>query len=197
MVTALDRLRDRKKATTKDIPICMDSGLVASKEQLTGKLGQLKAKLKIRSDEQLEAQISELEDELEEVRVEILRASEWIRLTALAPDEYQDLLDTHKPTKEQIREARKLHGPRASLQWNTDTFPDAILVECASVLTVKEFNPETDRPVFQGDGEKFTDEFVKEMRKEGLWNSAEVSTLVNAAMQVNESMSNIDAAGNG
>lgn len=198
MPSALERLRDRKQANHRDIPICMDPVVTARQEELNGRLARLKTRLKIsNSDEKLQADITELEDQLAELHDEIIGASEWIRIKALAPDEYQKLIDDHKPTKEQLREARKLQGPRATLQWNTETFPNAILVESAYVLTVKEIDPQTGQPIFDGTEDEFTEEFVTEMREAGAWSPGEMAMLVSAAININESVANIGAAGNG
>lgn len=198
MPSALERLRDRKQANHRDIPICMDPVVTARQEELNGRLARLKTRLKIsNSDEKLQADITDLEDQLAELHDEIIGASEWIRIKALAPDEYQNLIDDHKPTKEQLREARKLQGPRATLQWNTETFPNAILVESAYVLTVKEIDPQTGQPIFDGTEDEFTEEFVTEMREAGAWSPGEMAMLVSAAININESVANIGAAGNG
>jgi hypothetical protein len=198
MATALDRLRDRKKANHKDVPVCVDPNLTVRKSELDGKLAMLKTRLKIsNADETLQANIAELEDELAELAEQIKIESEWIRIKALAPDDFQDLLDNHKPTKDQMREARKIHGPRASLGWNTETFPDAILAESAYVLTVKEYDPETGQPIFENSEDPLTAEFVKEMHSSGAWSAGELGMLVNTAITINESAANIGAAGNG
>lgn len=199
MPSALDRLRDRKQANHRDIPICVDPMLTARQEELNARLAKVKTRLKISSsdDQKLQAEITDLEDELAQLHEEILQASEWIRIKALGPDEYEKLIDEHKPTKDQIREARKLHGPRANIQWNTDTFPNAILVESAFVLTVQSFHPETGNPIFDGTEDPLTEEFVKEMREGGEWSPGEMGMLVSAAININESTTNIGAAGNG
>lgn len=197
MPSALDRLRDRKKANHRDVPICTDSQLIARQEELTGKLQRLKTRLKIsNSDERLQTEISDAEDELAELGDEILRASEWIRIKALAPNDYEELIEEHKPTKDQLREARKIHGPRASLQWNTDTFPNALLAASAYVLTVSGYDGQTGRPIFAGSEEQLTVEFLKEMREDGAWSSGEIAMLLNTATAINESTANVGAAGN-
>lgn len=198
MPNALDRLRDRKQANHKDIPVCVDPSLTMRKNDLEGKLAALKTRLKIsNADEALQARISDVEDEIAELNERIMAESEWIRIKALAPDDFQELLDNHKPTKDQLREARKISGPRASLAWNTDTFPDAILAASAYVLTVKEYDPETGQPIFEKIEDQLTEDFVKEMHSSGAWSAGELGMLVNTAITINESATNIGAAGNG
>jgi hypothetical protein len=199
MPTALDRLRERKQANHRDVPVCMDPSLPARKSELENRLSGLKTKLERRSngsDSNIELEISEIEDELAALEARMVEASEWIRVKALAPDDYQELIDAHPPTKEQLREARKQHGARASLQWNTDTFPDALLGACCYGLTVKAIDPQTERPIFEKAEDQFTPEFVKEMRESGTWSSGEVGTFVSIAMAINENTANIGAAGN-
>lgn len=195
MGNALDRLRERKKPAENIVPVCMDSGLVEHRDQISARLSQLRNRLGSRSDTKLELEIQGLEDDLDNAQQAVLEASEWFAVRALAPDDYQKLVDAHPPTKEQKQQARKDNGPRASLAWDPDTFPYALMIASVFVLTVKEFN-EDSKPEFDGTEDQFTEEFVTEMRSNGNWGGGELAVLVNTAIKINESASNIGAAGN-
>ncbi len=196
MASALDRLRDRKQANYRDMPICMDSGLVAQRESLKGEIARLQARARIKGNDELDSQLADLDDELEELNGKIRAESEWVRIKALAPNDYQSLLDEHTPTREQLKEARKQHGPKATLSWNTDTFPNAILAASAYVLTCTDYDSDG-KPIFDKTEDQFTLDFVKEMQESGTWSGGEVAALVNAAVTINESVANVGAAGNG
>lgn len=197
MPSAIERLRSRKQANHRDVPICVNPSLPARRAQLEDRLSALQTKQRdSRGSEDVSARITEIEEDLSALADEIREVTEWIRIKALAPDDYQKLIDDHQPTKDQLREARKLHGARASLQWNTDTFPDALLAEAGYVLTVKEYD-EDGNPDFEPGEEAFTEELIKEMHASGQWSPGEVGSLVNIAIAINESTVNIGAAGNG
>lgn len=195
MANALDRLR-RKKPNSRRIPICMDPALVAEVDRLQSKLFQLQSKAERtnRPSDDLAGDVADVSDELEAARAAAEAESEWFLVSAIAPDEYTELIDAHKPTPDQSKRARKENGPRSVLPFNVDTFPNALIAACVAVITPGGNNPETgtrDESV-----EPLTLEFVEEMRKSGLWNSGEVMALFNAATMVNQSTSQIDAAGN-
>jgi hypothetical protein len=197
--SALDRIRAGKKPAYRRIPICMDSSHTIALQQLEAKVDQLTAKLGRNNSTRLLSQLEQAEIELEEAKEEALDRSEWFEVRALAPDVYQALIDEHAPSKDQVREARKKNGPRASLEFNPDTFPKALLAACTYVLTKTGEDADGD-PVFD-DGEQLTPEFVEEMNTGAdgdapQWNTGELDVLTGAAYNINQSSGNINAAGN-
>lgn len=201
--SALDRLRKDKKPAFERIPICMNSAYTIRLQKLEGLVNRKRTKAGLpahKDNAELHAELVDLEEQLEEARATARAHSEWFEVRALPPDEYDDLLDEHAPTPDQIKKARKTHGPKTQMEFNPDTFPDALIAACTYVLTQKEKDgeplvDENGDPVFD-DGEQLTPEFVKEMRSGDGWNAGEILALYNAAYSINASTGNINAAGN-
>jgi hypothetical protein len=191
MSSALDRLRAAKKPNSVRVNICMDPRLVDRVTQLEAKRARVMGRMQQgrNPDPAAAGELEDVESELDDARGAAKAHSEWFLVTALAPSEFDGLVDAHKPTKDQRADARKQLGPQAQLAWNTETFPPALLEACVSVITVEDDGEES--------YEALTAEFVTEMRKGGAWNEGEFNALVDAALKVNKSTSQVNAAGNG
>lgn len=209
MGSALDRVRGRKKAAARDIPICMDPELVVRVEKLSGELARVTSRIQLVSgkgqapDELLMKQ-QQLEEDLEAAKEAAAADSEWFQVRALAPEHYEKLMHEHQPTKEQIRDARKVHGPKAMVEFNVDTFPDALIQACTYVITFDD--PETRKG--KRTYEQLDAAFVREMRGKpstddepedelpAQWSNGEVMALYNACYQINQNASQVNATGN-
>lgn len=207
--SALDRVRQSKRAAFERLPICMDSEHAIRLQKLDNEVNRLRAQANFpgsRPNDELSNRVSDLEDELESARADALEHSEWFEVRALQPDAYQRLLDQHAPSKDQIKEARRVHGPKAMLEYNIETFPSALIAACTWILT--KTGQDEDGPIFDS-GEQLTPEFVAEMKSGPLdpdtgeptgvpqWNNGEIVALFNTAYNINQSTGNINAAGNG
>lgn len=198
MSSALDRVRSRKKRASTRVPVCMDASLTAEVDRLDKELTEARVKTVVpgmRNDDALAARIVGLEIALEEAKAAVAAEVEWFLVEALPQPDYDALIAEHPPTAKQSAEARKEHGPKASLAFNTETFPAALIAACTSVITSEGEDPETGKPVESF--EHLTPEFVDEMRTGGNWSTGELNELFEAAGKVNASRASITSAGNG
>lgn len=196
MTSALDRLLRKKPAETR-IPICMDAKLVDAVAKAERELELARRVVDVNpnpTDAQLE-RLADAELAFDEAKAKADGESEWFLIQALADREFNDLIDAHKPTEEQKRRAKKEKGPRATLGWNEETFPNALIAACVSLITFGDEDPDTG----QRDEEytPLTVTFVEDMRKSGAWNTGEVLHLFTACDRVNASTSQVAGAGNG
>ncbi len=198
MTSALDRVRARKKRASARVPVCMDAALTAEVDRVQAELNSAQIKTALpggRNDDELAARILNLQADLEDAKAAVRAETEWFLVEALPPLEYDALIDKHPPTKDQMAQARREHGPKAVLAFNGETFPAALIAACTSVITADGEDPETGKPVESY--EHLTPEFVDEMRESGLWSTGELQELFEAAGKVNASRASITSAGNG
>lgn len=198
MTSALDRVRSRKKRASARVPMCMDAALTAEVDRLTDLINKARMRTALpggRNDDNLAVEIASLEDALADAKAAVAEATEWFLVEALPPHECDALIDKHPPTKEQVAQARKENGPKATLRWNSDTFTPALIAACTSVITPDGEDPDTGRKLETY--EHLTPEFVDEMMDGGLWSTGEMLALFEAALDVNSSRASVTSAGNG
>lgn len=193
-MNALDRLR-RKKPNARRVSICMDPALAGEVERVKDQINGLRNPRGARIGDDPPAEIAALEDDLETAEMMARAESEWFVVQAMAPDEFDELADLHKPTVEQAKAERKKNGPRATLAWNPSTYPVALIAVSVSLVTATDTNPETGDPVEELT--PLTEDFVREMRKSGQWSPAEIVYLFNEALTINSTVPQVNAAGNG
>jgi hypothetical protein len=108
---------------------------------------------------------------LAEAEAELREATLLLRLRAMRPADYAALKAEHPPTEDDNARAAELSGdPKAKAKWHTDTFGPALVAAC---LTEPEL----------------TLEQAAEIKAE--WNDAEWSGLLFAAIQVNETATDL------
>jgi hypothetical protein len=106
------------------------------------------------------AALADAEEALEAAEERATAAVLTFRFRGLAPHEYDDLVDVHQPTPEQVRRAAKAGQPPPG--WNEDTFPQALVAAC---LVEPPYDPQQ----------------VAEMWKSDDWNGSELGALFGAA----------------
>lgn len=197
MKQPLDHLRSRKKPTSTRVEICLDSQVADRYEQAKQTVGGLTSKIKLLQQarqrdqgeiDDLFEQLKEAEAELADAKAAVCESTAWFHVRALGPKRYEDLITEHVPTKEQKNDARK--NGLGVVQWNMDTFPQALIVACVSYIVE---DPEDGDPVL----EPLTPEFVKEMQEGDDWNAGEYLELFQAAQQINGAVRRVGDLGNG
>lgn len=172
----LAQLRDRKKAPTAFVDIVLDEALADRHNDIKEQVDVLQMRLRSVTDvakaAELEAELDEAKDSLAAVRQEIEDegAVQRFVFSALSPVDYDALVNEHKPSQEQQKEARRLGG---QLQFDPVAFPRALVAAC-----IKEPAASPDE--------------VESMWKDPAWNAAELSALFSAALQANEHRRGID-----
>jgi hypothetical protein len=162
-----DRLLSRKKPVTSVVPICMDSGLADDLSR--AKLEEAQATEELRMNPGTPSMIRNLEDKRAAVQAAREAAEpEMVYFTfqSLGRKTFDALVDKHPSTPAQKEEARK-NGLDDNLQFNIDTFPIAIITACC-------IDPD------------LTEDDVKQLWDSDEWNSAELTSLFNAALSVNQ-----------
>lgn len=187
----LKRLRKRKRPAEKRIPIAMDTAFQDRIEEARAALSKVQMQANLHNRNRKDAN-PDLADELQEAEDNLAAAleaaeavTEWFVAKALAPRQYDDLINKYPPTKEQKAEARKANF---QLQANGDTFPPALIAECVYLITkTGQVDPDTGKEIEEHT--LLTDEFVKEMYEGGedaQWNQGETNALFQAAMEANQ-----------
>lgn len=74
------------------------------------------------------AEVKKRKAALTRAKKQLQRCFKVFEIVALEPDEYEDLICEHPPTREQIEKAGK--DPSEMPEWNADTFYPALLAAC-------------------------------------------------------------------
>lgn len=168
----LDRLRSRKKPVSKRVPI-FDTELADTADQLrTAAANARERSNRAPGDQALQAAAQDAEEEASRALDAAVQGAEWFVVRSLSPRAYEELVNQHPATSDQLKDARK--QGMMQLAWNPDTFPDALLASCVSYEDAE-----------TGELGPLDESFVKEMHESDEWNSAEIGALVQAAVEVN------------
>lgn len=165
-------MKAKKKPNTRTVPICMDPELGMAFSNLSAKKEKLEELLEgLPGDRALAAELKIVEKKLKELDGEIQDAMYDFKFRAVNSTLIDEILSENQPTPKQLKEAAQ-KGEDAPM-WNPDTMPPAIVA--ASLQ-----DPE------------LTLEEVQEMWEDENWNAAELLTLFEAAMTVNNTRVNVD-----
>lgn len=176
-----DRLKSKKKPTIKKVWIALDPEIAEA--EAVARLRKDAAEIRMRGARsalegteeptatqredvvKAENEFAEKLAEHEALMKDLRENAVCFKFRALGRHAYQDLLNAHPATDEQ-RAAVKEEDPDATVDWNADTFPDALIA--ASLL----------EPAF-------TEEQVMEMLSSDDWSTAEVLALFDTALTAN------------
>lgn len=170
-----DHLVSRKRPNTKVVAIALDPEL--AEQHAVAKRAQEMAAARAAgsSDDserytelwQAEAALAEIEARLRDED-----AVAYFTLRSVGRAAYDAVVDTHQPTPAQRAKAKSLGI--GEIAWNPDTFPPALVALCLESVEIPGREPE-----------KLTEEQVLAIWADDNWNQAELTTLLNAAAEVN------------
>lgn len=175
-----DMVRQNKKRPVRKIVIPLDDELAAEWSEVDGKVTFNKMRLDMGIDnpdvkKQVVEELAKAQAERDSLKEAMGDNIVVFRIRGLGRKKYEALKDEpiYQATDEQLKIARERHGPDATLPWNTDTFPPVLIQACM------------EQP-------QFTLDQVHEMWEGDDWTQAELMLLLNAALEVNEQVRNID-----
>lgn len=172
-----DHLKSRKKPVVRSIRISLDQEHSESIEELENSIKRLTVRHRARPDDNLvEAQLDEAEKRISELYDLVRDNSVKFQFRSVGRKKYDRLLTEHPPEAQHIEAARKI-DMKATLEFNPDTFPEALVA--ASLL---------EPPLSRAD--------VADMFSSDDWNTAELALLFQTAMEANVSR-NMVPLGNG
>lgn len=113
-----------------------------------------------------------------------------VHLRGVGPARVEELMYGHRPTDAQRKRARALNGgdPKSEPQWNDDTFPPAMLAEAVAKIT---FSDDPEHPL---DGLSLTQATDLWSAR---WSIGDRSMIFNAAMMLDQSLSQVGDLGKG
>ena len=164
--SAMDHLRKKKKAVTRTVAIICDSAVADRYASASSRLQEADRELVLRpKDPRAITEREEALEALEGLASEAEEASEDFTFRGIGRKVFEDLIDTHEPTKDQRAKARRAGE---EVQWNPDAFPQALV---SSSLVSPDLS--------EGD--------IIEIWDSEDWNQAELLELFSAALEVNTS----------
>lgn len=166
--SAIERLEARSEVAG-DYPVYLDRGWVEELNGARERLLQARARNHVDTEAAAQADVDRLEAEKED---KVLT----FQFRALGPAEYEELLGKHRPTAEQIERA-KATGAMFPPQWNTETFPLAIVR--ASLLEPR-LDEADMRRLYDG-GDAYAEDAESKPRR-GLLSVIEFKEMVNVAL---------------
>lgn len=172
-----------KKAMQQETFICMDPVAAGRMIELQNKRDDLKAK--VRNDPDLQADLTDVLDELEEVE-ELVR-DQTVKFVALSigRTRWNELKAQYPPTRAQKKE----FGPTlGALEWDLEAFPPVAFEQCLRIAEIDDNGKET---LVELDPED-----IKEMLEGETWNENEVSQLLFSVRLANESAPRVGDLGN-
>lgn len=173
-----DHLRSKKKPARRHVDIVLDADKFAAFSELDGRLDLADARVEATpatSSEYtgLKAEAESLRKQAEKLIGKLRDDGDVVRFTfrSIGSHAYDELVNTHQPTEQQIADARKRGHDRPA--WNYDTFVPALVAASLE-------SPE------------LTLDEVIELYKSDDWNAAELSMLSTTALVVNQSAQRAD-----
>ncbi len=165
---SLSDLRGKKKPVTRSVEIFLDSDVAQAVNRAEVALERAEDRLSQRpGDVGLQAKRDEAKVELERLQAEAVETGAVVSFTfrSIGRKAYEKLIEDHPATSEQQKQAREdgqaagLSAQLSRLQWNSDTFPPALIAAAS-------YEP------------KITDEEAWELfHVSDDWNSAELTSL--------------------
>lgn len=163
-----DHLR-KKRPLEKDVPVCLDPGLLAQADE-----AQLKWITAIQENKPQD-EVDRLKAEFDSVMEAIDDNTVVMKFRSPGRKKYEDLLLEHPPTEEQQEQYKAMYGPEARAPYDSDTFGPALVALCCAEpkMTVEQV-------AILFDGE-YDDEGSEVSPP---WNGNEILTLFTTAMAV-------------
>ena len=171
-----DHLIGKKKPLQRTIPIVLDPDLAEDYEIARKDRDMLQARHDLRPDdmevaaklEQAETRVRDVEEQLTETEGVV-----WMTFKGIGRARFDALQEAHPPTAEQQLKAKQQLGTDDRLAWNPETFPPALVA--ASLVEPKLSEVEVQRLWTSDD-----------------WNQAELTTLVQTALEVNSTRRTVE-----
>lgn len=167
MPLTFEDLVNRKKATTKTVPIALDPELAVELEEARQARDSAARAAAIRDkDTDAQAALWQAEERVAalEQRMRDEDAVAYFTLKSIGRAAYDALVDAHQPTGAQRAKAKSLGI--GELAWNHETFPPALVAACLVEPQLSE-------------------EEVASLWRDDSWNQAELQALLQAAIEVN------------
>lgn len=175
-----DHLKSNKKPPSRKVIIPMDDEVAVRWQEVKGKRDLLKLRLDMGIEnkdvkKQVVEELAKVQAEVDQVEAEMGDKVAIFRFRGLGRKKFEKFKENpeFEPTEEQIKTAVATQGPGTTLPWNTDTYPPALI---AASLEEPEMTLEEAQELWDSDD----------------WTSAELLLLLDAAMEVNEKVRNID-----
>lgn len=174
-----DYMKSRKRRPIRTIIIPLDDEMAAEWQDADGRLNLAKMRLElgIENDEIKKVVVEEMAEQ--QARIDDLRQGmegsvATFRIQGLGRKKYEELGNDPQftPSSAQI-ELNKKRNPGTTLPWNVDTYPPVLIQRC---MVMPEMS--------------LTE--VKEMWSSDDWTQAELLQILNACIEVNEQVRNID-----
>lgn len=175
-----DHMKSRKRRPIRTLSIPLDDEMAAEWQDVLGRydLAKLRIEVGIDNPELLRQTVEEMAEAqarkdalLEEMKDNVA----VFRIQGLGRKKYEALQNEpqFQPTKEQQELNRRRNGQSSTLPWNVDTFPPALISACMlePELSIAE---------------------AKELWSSDDWTTAELLTILNTCIEVNEQVRNID-----
>lgn len=166
--SAIERLEARSEVAG-EYPVYLDRAWVEQLNSARERLAQARARNQVDAEATAQADVDRLEAGKED---KVLT----FQFRALGPAEYEELLGKHRPTPEQIERA-KANGSMFPPQWNTETFPQAIV---RASLVDPQLDEADMRKLYDG-GDAYADDADARPRR-GLLSVIEFKEMVNVAL---------------
>lgn len=161
-------LQKRKRPTRAACPLCLDPDALDAYERAQAARNEaLGASLRDPEDPELQSDLATTAAELDKAKKALRKATVTFHFEALPGQQYEDLLDAHPPTPDQIATARR--KGQAVPSYNEATFAPALVAACC-------VDPKMD------EGE------VGVIWKDPAWNVNERMELFFSAIEANRSM---------
>lgn len=169
-----DHLRSKKKPLVRTTYVVLDPDMVERFEEARTAVDV--AQIRSNSDPkdaQRKLDLQAAKDAFEALRMELEETDAVVKVTfrGIGRKTYDDLIQDHPPTLEQLAKAKK--DGHSDLAFNLDTFPPAIVAASMVEPTL-------------------TLEQVQEIWDSDEWNQVELGELFNSAMQVNGTRRTVD-----
>lgn len=159
-----DHLKSKKKPVMRSVWISFDSELSEEVDELERKLAVLRPRAaRSKDDESIQQELADTEAKFLSMRDELRKSSQKFVFRSLSRRKYDELLTRHQPTDEQQAEAKKMGGADAVLEFNPETFPEALVAAC---IMEPELTSEDVHDIFTSDD----------------WNGSETLALFNTAL---------------
>jgi hypothetical protein len=128
MKQTLDHLKSMKKPVHRTIYIAGDNQLAEEVSSLEEEVRRLRLALELRQDAAAAERLPFAESELSTKKALLNETSVKFTFKSMRRDRYDALINEHPPTDAQRKEAEA--AGEAGLNFNPDTYPIALIVEC-------------------------------------------------------------------
>jgi len=119
--TTFDHLRSRKKATRRHVDLCLDSEVADAHQEALERVRGAE------SDTGSRKELTVAKKALDEADVALREASQRFVFQSISRRQYQDLVDEHPPTKDQVAEGEESGNPP---DFDVEGFAPALIAAC-------------------------------------------------------------------